>query len=96
MAEGGRQSLIDPDGRSDMLERNDGSIVIISSIGGLKAPPVIDAYNVSKAAEIQVGRNLHALWDNPLGRIGEADEIAGADFYLASKAGSFMTSRPSS
>jgi len=27
----------------------------------------------------------------PLGRIGEADEIAGAAVYLASKAASFMT-----
>jgi NAD(P)-dependent dehydrogenase (short-subunit alcohol dehydrogenase family) len=109
-----------------MLERNDGSIVIISSIGGLKGSPVIGAYNISKAADLQLARNLavewgkhnvrvnciapglirtdfaRALWENPqtlkaatsrtpLGRIGEADEIAGAAVYLVSKAGSFMT-----
>jgi NAD(P)-dependent dehydrogenase (short-subunit alcohol dehydrogenase family) len=45
-----------------MLERNDGSIVIISSIGGLKGSPVIGAYNVSKAADIQLARNLAVEW----------------------------------
>lgn len=109
-----------------MIERNDGSIVFISSIGGLKGSPVIGAYGVSKAADFQLARNLavewgkhnvrvnciapglvrtdfaRALWENPqtlkavtamtpLRRIGEADEIAGAAVYLASKASSFMT-----
>jgi NAD(P)-dependent dehydrogenase (short-subunit alcohol dehydrogenase family) len=41
---------------------NDGSIVIISSIGGLKGSPVIGAYNVSKAADIQLARNLAVEW----------------------------------
>jgi len=45
-----------------MLERNDGSIVIISSVGGLKGSPVIGAYNVSKAADIQLARNLAVEW----------------------------------
>ena len=45
-----------------MLERNDGSIVIISSIGGLKGSPVIGAYNVSKAADLQLARNLAIEW----------------------------------
>jgi NAD(P)-dependent dehydrogenase (short-subunit alcohol dehydrogenase family) len=109
-----------------MIDRKDGSIIIVSSIGGLKGSPVIGAYNVSKAADFQLARNLavewgphnirvnciapglirtdfaRALWENPetlkkatattpLRRIGEADEIAGAAVYLASKAGSFMT-----
>ncbi len=109
-----------------MIERRDGSIIVVSSIGGLKGSPVIGAYNVSKAADFQLARNLavewgkhnvrvnciapglirtdfaRALWENPqtlkavtattpLRRIGEADEIAGAAVYLASKAGSFMT-----
>ena len=109
-----------------MIERKDGSIIIVSSIGGLKGSTVIGAYNVSKAADFQLARNLavewgphnvrvnciapglirtdfaRALWENPqtlktvtattpLRRIGEADEIAGAAVYLASKAGSFMT-----
>ncbi len=45
-----------------MIERADGSIVIISSIGGLKGSPVIGAYNVSKAADFQLARNLAVEW----------------------------------
>ena len=44
----------------EMLERKEGSIVIVSSIGGLKASPVIGAYNISKAADFQLARNLAA------------------------------------
>lgn len=42
----------------DMAERNDGAIIIISSIGGLVGSDVIGAYNVSKAADFQLVRNL--------------------------------------
>jgi NAD(P)-dependent dehydrogenase (short-subunit alcohol dehydrogenase family) len=42
----------------EMIERREGSIVIVSSIGGLKASPVIGAYNISKAADFQLARNL--------------------------------------
>ena len=42
---------------SEMLERGEGSIVIVSSIGGLRGSPVIGAYNVSKAADFQLARN---------------------------------------
>ena len=41
-----------------MRERKDGAVVIISSIGGLKATNVIGAYNISKAADMQLARNL--------------------------------------
>jgi NAD(P)-dependent dehydrogenase (short-subunit alcohol dehydrogenase family) len=41
-----------------MLSRNDGSIIVISSIGGLIGSDVIGAYNVSKAADLQLVRNL--------------------------------------
>ena len=44
----------------EMIERQEGSIVIVSSIGGLKASPVIGAYNISKAADFQLARNLAA------------------------------------
>jgi NAD(P)-dependent dehydrogenase (short-subunit alcohol dehydrogenase family) len=43
-----------------MVERKDGSIIIISSIGGLIASVSIGAYNVSKAADFQLCRNLAA------------------------------------
>lgn len=42
----------------EMIERKDGSIIIVSSIGGLKGSPVIGAYNISKAADFQLARNL--------------------------------------
>jgi NAD(P)-dependent dehydrogenase (short-subunit alcohol dehydrogenase family) len=41
-----------------MIERKDGAIVIVSSIGGLRGSPVIGAYNISKAADFQLARNL--------------------------------------
>jgi NAD(P)-dependent dehydrogenase (short-subunit alcohol dehydrogenase family) len=44
----------------EMVERKAGSIIIVSSIGGLKASTVIGAYNVSKAADFQLARNLAA------------------------------------
>lgn len=44
----------------EMRERKDGSIIIVSSIGGLRASPVIGAYNISKAADFQLVRNLAA------------------------------------
>ena len=42
----------------EMRERKDGVIIIVSSIGGLRGSPVIGAYNVSKAADFQLARNL--------------------------------------
>ena len=44
----------------EMLERKNGSIIIVSSIGGLTSSTVIGAYNVSKAADFQLARNLAA------------------------------------
>jgi len=43
-----------------MRERGKGSITVVSSIGGLKASTVIGAYNISKAADLQLVRNLAA------------------------------------
>jgi NAD(P)-dependent dehydrogenase (short-subunit alcohol dehydrogenase family) len=42
----------------EMRARRDGVIVIVSSIGGLRGSDVIGAYNVSKAADMQLARNL--------------------------------------
>jgi NAD(P)-dependent dehydrogenase (short-subunit alcohol dehydrogenase family) len=41
-----------------MVARREGSIVIVSSIGGLRGSPVIGAYCISKAADMQLARNL--------------------------------------
>ena len=42
----------------NMKARKDGAIVLISSIGGLRGSDVIGAYNISKAADIQLAKNL--------------------------------------
>lgn len=42
----------------EMIERGEGSITIISSIGGLRGTTTIGAYNISKAADMQLARNL--------------------------------------
>ncbi|MGK0261177.1 MAG: NAD(P)-dependent dehydrogenase (short-subunit alcohol dehydrogenase family) [Candidatus Azotimanducaceae bacterium] len=110
----------------EMVERKDGSIIVVSSVGGLRGSETLGAYCISKAADVQLVRNLaaeygphnirvnaispglvrtdfaKALWENPeilkertsgdpLRRIGEPREIAGAAVYLASSAGSFTT-----
>ena len=41
-----------------MMERRSGSIVIVSSIGGLRGSAIIGAYCISKAADMQLARNL--------------------------------------
>lgn len=41
-----------------MRERGEGSVVIISSIGGLRGSDIIGAYCISKAADMQLARNL--------------------------------------
>jgi len=42
----------------EMVERKDGSIIIVSSIGGLRGSPVLGAYCISKAADFQLARNI--------------------------------------
>ena len=42
----------------EMLARGEGSITIISSIGGIKGSTTIGAYCISKAADMQLARNL--------------------------------------
>ena len=41
-----------------MRARREGSIIIVSSIGGLRGSTVIGAYCISKAADMQLARNL--------------------------------------
>ena len=41
-----------------MRERRDGSIIIVSSIGGLKGSDILGVYAISKAADMQLARNL--------------------------------------
>lgn len=41
-----------------MAARKDGVIILVSSVGGYRGSPVIGAYNLSKAADLQLARNL--------------------------------------
>jgi len=42
----------------EMIERRDGSVIVVSSIGGLRGHSTLGAYCVSKAADLQLVRNL--------------------------------------
>lgn len=42
----------------EMVARKDGAIIVVSSIGGLRGNALIGAYNISKAADFQLVRNL--------------------------------------
>ena len=44
----------------EMRQRKNGSITVVSSIGGLRASTVIGAYCISKAADLQLVRNYAA------------------------------------
>lgn len=46
----------------EMAERKDGSVIIVSSIGGLKGSTVLGLYCISKAADFQLVRNLAVEW----------------------------------
>ncbi len=43
---------------SGMIARKEGSIILVSSIGGLKGSAMLGAYGVSKAADFQLARSL--------------------------------------
>jgi NAD(P)-dependent dehydrogenase (short-subunit alcohol dehydrogenase family) len=46
----------------EMAERQDGVVIIVSSIAGLRGSPGLGAYAVSKAADFQLARNLAVEW----------------------------------
>jgi NAD(P)-dependent dehydrogenase (short-subunit alcohol dehydrogenase family) len=46
----------------EMAERKDGVVIIISSIAGLRGSPMLGVYAISKAADLQLCRNLAVEW----------------------------------
>jgi NAD(P)-dependent dehydrogenase (short-subunit alcohol dehydrogenase family) len=48
--------------RPEMAARRDGTIIIVSSIGGLKGTEILGIYAISKAADMQLARNLAVEW----------------------------------
>lgn len=45
-----------------IAEQGGGAVIIVSSIGGLKGTDALGAYAVSKAADMQIARNLAVEW----------------------------------
>jgi len=45
-----------------MAEGGGGAVIIVSSIGGLKGTDALGAYAISKAADMQIARNLAVEW----------------------------------
>ena len=41
-----------------MIEKEDGSIIIVSSIAAIKGSPILGAYNISKAADVMIVKNI--------------------------------------
>lgn len=46
----------------DMAKRKNGAMIIVSSIAGLRGSPMLGAYAISKAADMQLARNLAVEW----------------------------------
>lgn len=46
----------------EMAQRREGAVIIVSSIGGIKGSATLGAYGVSKAADMQLARNLAVEW----------------------------------
>jgi len=44
----------------EMIERKNGSIIIISSIAAIKGSSILGAYNISKAADVMIVKNIAA------------------------------------
>ncbi len=46
----------------EMAQRRDGAVIVVSSIGGLRAGKTLGAYGISKAADMQLVRSLASEW----------------------------------
>jgi NAD(P)-dependent dehydrogenase (short-subunit alcohol dehydrogenase family) len=68
----------------EMVERNDGVILVVSSVGGLQASTVIGAYGISKAADFALVRNLAAEYGHHNIRVNAiAPGLVRTDFARA-------------
>ena len=45
-----------------MVERGGGAVIVISSIGGIRGSAQLGAYGISKAADMQLARNIAVEW----------------------------------
>jgi len=68
----------------EMAARRDGAVIIVSSIGGLKGSTTLGAYAISKAADMQMARNLAVEWGPSNVRINTiAPGLVRTDFARA-------------
>ena len=68
----------------EMAERGDGSVIIVSSIGGLKGSSLLGLYCISKAADMQLARNLAVEWGSKNVRVNcIAPGLVRTDFARA-------------
>jgi len=68
----------------DMIARGGGAVIIVSSIGGLRGSPVLGAYGISKAADMQLIRSLAVEWGPHNIRVnGIAPGLVKTDFARA-------------
>lgn len=67
-----------------MAETGGGSVVIVSSIGGLRGSAMLGAYGISKAADFQLARSLAVEWGHKNVRINcVAPGLIKTDFARA-------------
>jgi NAD(P)-dependent dehydrogenase (short-subunit alcohol dehydrogenase family) len=67
-----------------MAEKGGGSVVIVSSIGGLRGSSLLGAYGISKAADFQLARSLATEWGHKNVRINcVAPGLIKTDFARA-------------
>jgi NAD(P)-dependent dehydrogenase (short-subunit alcohol dehydrogenase family) len=67
-----------------MAERRDGAVIIVSSIAGLKGTSRLGAYAISKAADMQLTRNLALEWGHANVRVNcIAPGLVRTDFARA-------------
>lgn len=67
-----------------MAERRDGAVIVVSSIAGLKGTRSLGAYALSKAADMQLVRNLALEWGHANVRVnGIAPGLVRTDFARA-------------
>jgi NAD(P)-dependent dehydrogenase (short-subunit alcohol dehydrogenase family) len=64
-----------------MAQRRDGAVIVISSIAGLKGNKMLGAYGISKAADLELVRNLAVEWGASNVRVNAiAPSIVRTDF----------------
>jgi NAD(P)-dependent dehydrogenase (short-subunit alcohol dehydrogenase family) len=69
-----------------------GSIINVASVNAVRPGPLQGIYSITKGALLADEKQLeHYVGDNPLRRIGEPQDLAGAAVFLASDASSYVT-----